>query len=265
MTDLTRPDGDAPRLRAVRDSLIRGVYPVELRAAGESDAPPTLFGHFAVFNRWTKIDSLWEGEFMESIAPGAFAKTIKENGANVRVLFNHGQDSSMGNQVLGSIAELREDYEGAYYEVPLYDGIPELLMSGLRDGQYGASFRFSVMKEAMEQKPKRTDWNPDGIPQRTIQEVDLREFGPVTWPAYPDATAAVRSLTDEFIVRRLVGDPERFQSLMRQFAAATPALSRPGAEAAHSAVREPQPSRWPPVSREAFLGITGSERPSFHP
>jgi phage head maturation protease len=33
---------------------------------------PTVSGHFAVFNRWTEIDSLFEGQFMERFAPGSF-------------------------------------------------------------------------------------------------------------------------------------------------------------------------------------------------
>jgi HK97 family phage prohead protease len=243
-----------------RDTLVRGVFPLELRAV--EGQMPTLCGHFAVFNRWTEINSAWEGRFMESISPGAFRNTFVNNRKNMRVLFNHGKDPSVGDKVLGPIAELREDDEGAYYEVPLYKGIPELIMEGLRDGQYGASFRFSVMKESMNQTPKESDGNPDGLPERTIQEVRLSEFGPVTFPAYADATAGIRSLTDDFIIRQLVGDPERFQSLIKQYVPS--ALSRPGAEATHSAAGEPQPTRWPQVSREDFIhGKTGAGRSPF--
>jgi phage head maturation protease len=35
------------------------------------------------------------------------------------------------------------------------------------------------------------------MPLRTIQEIELFEVGPVTDPAYEDATAALRSLDDE--------------------------------------------------------------------
>src|SRR3990167_4485666 len=51
--------------RPPRDNLVRSVMPgVELRA--EDDAKPTLFGHFAVFDQWTEIDSAFEGHFMRS-------------------------------------------------------------------------------------------------------------------------------------------------------------------------------------------------------
>ena len=251
--------------RLPQESLIRGVFPLELRDSG-GDGMPVLHGHFAVFDRWTEIDSLWEGQFMESISPGAFKKTIQENRANMRVLFQHGKDPAIGDKVLGPITELREDDQGAYYEVQLLDtSYNRDLLPGLQAGLYGASFRFSVMKEALEQRPQRSDWNPEGLPQRKVQEARLREFGPVTWPAYADATAGIRSLTDEFIVRQLVGDPERLQSLLSQHSpAVSSALSRPGAERAHSAVREPQSPSWPSVSREEFiLGKAGTRRSPF--
>src|SRR6266702_2908415 len=85
--------------RPPRDSLIRGVFPLELRSA--ESGMPTLFGHFAVFGRWTEIDSVWEGQFMEQLAPGAFKKTMAENRSNMRVLFNHGKDPAIGDKVLG--------------------------------------------------------------------------------------------------------------------------------------------------------------------
>ena len=31
--------------------------------------------------------------------------------------------------------------------------------------------------------------NPEGLPERVLREVTVMEFGPVTWGAYPDATA----------------------------------------------------------------------------
>jgi len=129
-----------------RDNLIRAVRPgLELRAGEGDDAMPTLVGHFAVFNQWTEIDSFWEGTFMEQLAPGAFAKTFKENRSSIKITLNHGMDV-LGDQILAMPKVLREDDEGAYYEAPLFKGIPELVMEGLRHDAYGASFRFNVMK-----------------------------------------------------------------------------------------------------------------------
>ena len=167
------------------------------RAAGaEGDAPSTLTtltGRFATFNTWAEIDSLFEGHFLERVAPGAFARTFLEDRAAMRVLFQHGRDPSVGSKPLGTIVTLREDAVGAYYEVPLFDSVPALVMDGLRAGQYGASFRFRVDRDELAERPRASAYNPAALPERTILQAHVYEFGPVTFPAYQGATAGVRS------------------------------------------------------------------------
>lgn len=169
----------------------------KLREANPDDEPatsePTLFGHFAVFNEWTEIDSIFEGHFLERIAPGAFKKTLREQAQ--KVTFQHGQDPYLGDKILGKIESLTEDEIGAAYEVPLFRGLPELLMDGLRAGEYGSSFRFRMLREEFDYEPDASDYNPRGLPERTLKEVQVPEFGPVTFPAYASATAGVRAIT----------------------------------------------------------------------
>lgn len=211
-------------LDAPRDDLFRGIAEQpELRADDQADGDGSLMhGHFAVFNRWTEIDSWFEGRFMESLALGAFKKTMKEQRDSIRVQFDHGYDAFVGDSPLGPIDDLREDETGAYYEVPLLDTdynrdrvLPMLqgrLISGEQRGSLlGASFRFRVVRDAWEREPKPSDDNPEGLPERTIKEVRLYEFGPVVFPAYAEATAGVRSLTDHYLQRRLAreGQAER--------------------------------------------------------
>lgn len=158
----------------------------------------TLAGYFAVFNRWTEIDSPFEGRFMERVMPGAFTKTFNENQKGMRVLLNHGKDPSVGMKPLGPIRDLSQDDHGAYYEVDLLDtSYNRDIVPGLEAGQYGASFRFQVMREEYQPKPMRAAHNPNGIPESSITEAKVREFGPVTFPAYADATASLRSINDE--------------------------------------------------------------------
>jgi HK97 family phage prohead protease len=132
-----------------KENLVRAVYPaVELRASEDPEATPVLEGHFAKFNEWTEIDSVWEGRFMERIAPGAFRKTFAENRERIRPLFQHGQDPQVGDKPLGPITELEEDDQGARYKVDLLDtSYNRDLIPGLKAGLYGSSFRFSVVKE----------------------------------------------------------------------------------------------------------------------
>lgn len=206
--------------RPPKENLVRGVLPFD-EIRDSEDGSPTLVGHFAVFDEWTEIRSAWEGHFLERIARGAFKKTIAENRDGMRLLFQHGNDPELGDKPIGRIGELSEDERGAYYEASLYKGLPPLVMEGLRDGQYGASFRFKVMREEFEKRPGESDHNPDGLPERTITEARVSEFGPVTFPAYLAASAGVRSLTDDFIFRTLVGDPDRFAELLQTIAPST--------------------------------------------
>lgn len=209
---------DAPVVsRPPRDNLVRAVRPgIELRA-DSADGMPTLTGHFAVFNEWTEINSLWEGNFLERIMPGAFTKAFQEPArSGIRPLFQHGRDFTVGDKPLGPIEVLREDETGAYYEVPLLDtSYNRDLIPGLRAGLYGASFRFRVTREEFDKKPKASAYNPQGIPERSVRELELYEFGPVTFPAYAGATAGIRSLTDEFALERFAREPGRLQEVLR--------------------------------------------------
>ena len=201
-----------------RDELVRAVFEggVELRSPDDRDGRlGTLAGHFATFNRWTTIDSAFEGKFREQIAPGAFKKTFDENRSSMRALFQHGKDPQVGDKPLGPIEVLREDDVGAYYEVPLLDtSYNRDLIPGLEAGLYGASFRFRVLRQKLEKRPPVSDANRDGLPERTVAEASVKEFGPVTFPAYDGATAGMRSMTDEFIMANLLRDPERLRRLV---------------------------------------------------
>lgn len=153
---------------------------------------PILYGHFIRWNTWTEIDSPFEGRFLERVAPGAISRTIKEDRDSIRVLFDHGHDPTIGKKPLGPLRELSEDSIGAYYEAPLLDTqYNRELLPGLQAGLYGASFRFAVRDEHRDERPARSSHNPGGIPERTIQDMQLSEFGPVVFAAYRTASASV--------------------------------------------------------------------------
>jgi HK97 family phage prohead protease len=201
---------------SVRREAIRAVSRGPQIRAAEDGGMPTLFGHFAVFNRWTEINSWFEGNFLERIAPGSLRKTISENRDKIKALFQHGQDPQIGDKPLGPISDLREDEQGGYYEVPLLDtAYNRDLIPGLEEaGLYGASFRFEVMREEFDEEPDASEHNPRGLPERTIKEIRLHEFGPVTFPAYAEATSGVRSLTDQFLFEQIARDPTEARALL---------------------------------------------------
>ncbi|MDP9145908.1 MAG: phage major capsid protein [Actinomycetota bacterium] len=218
-----------------RENLIRAVYPsVELRANDdEPDGPPMLTGHFAKYNEWAEIDSVFEGRFLERIAPGAFKRTFNNNRDQIRTLFQHGQDPVVGDKPLGAIEVLEEDDEGARYEVALLDtSYNRDLIPGLKAGLYGSSFRFSIPAkgDTWEDHPKKAAHNPEQLPERTITEARVFEFGPVTFPAYHGATAGVRSLTDAYNLKRFVREPDKLAELLD----AIRAEALPGPDESHS-------------------------------
>jgi HK97 family phage prohead protease len=227
---------------APTDNLLRAwVDPeaIEFRAAEEGETGDVMVGHFAVFNRWTKIDSWYEGTFMERMAPGAFIDTLA-SGRAVKVLYDHGADPMIGNKPLGTPRSVKEDRKGVAYEVELFDAsYVNDLKPALRAGQLGASFRFRVTAEEWNNAPKRSTNNPEALPERTITGVELYEFGPVTFPAYAEATAGMRSGTDAFL-DHLMTDPRfvaRFAErtsprVVEHVLSSVPTHGRPDVEAA---------------------------------
>jgi HK97 family phage prohead protease len=178
---------------------------IELRSESQNgnDAASdgtTLFGHYTVWDTWYEVDSIYEGNFMETVARGATKKTTREGRDSMRALFQHGADPIAADKPLGPIDELHEDDVGAYYEVSLLrddDGqVADYIrgiLPGLKANLYGASFRFRAMREEFEHDTEPSDYNPDGLPERTLKEMQVMEFGPVTFPANRSATASVRS------------------------------------------------------------------------
>jgi phage head maturation protease len=197
--------------------VVRSGGGLELR----SDAPPdgslgVLTGRFSEFGRWYKVSSRFEGDFMERVAPGATADTIRDDVSAMRVLFDHGMDAQIGNKVLGPIESLAERSDGPHYEVPLFDtSYNRDLFPGLKAGVYGASMRMRVTSDTWDDEPAASDTNPDGLPERTILQMRVPEFGPVTFGANQGATSGIRSGTDEFYHRLQQVDAPAFEDALR--------------------------------------------------
>lgn len=218
----------------------------------------TLVLRFSRFNVWYEVDSFWEGLFLERTKPGSFKQTIREDREQMRVLFDHGFDMTTGNKVLGPIDDLREDPDSPVGEVPLFDtSYNRDLLPGLRAQVYGSSMRMRVLGETWDDEPGESDHNPKGIPERTITRVRVLEFGPVTFPANPDATAemasaGVRSLTDSFYERLRHRDEPAFEAAVR--AAGRPDFTgRPSARSAGGGDHDAEPGNGeaPAISQAA--------------
>jgi hypothetical protein len=86
----------------------RAEFPATLdyseRAKGDSGEGNgrTLSGHFAVFNRWTEIDSMWEGHFLERDRPRFFQEDLLR-GPRPRCCSSTGGMRTVGDKPLGTI------------------------------------------------------------------------------------------------------------------------------------------------------------------
>lgn len=209
-------------METLRDLDLIRTWHLPVRAAHRDDALGLMEVRFSVFDSWYEINSWYEGRFMERTQRGSFAKTIAESGLRTKVLFNHGHDFHIGEKLLGPVESLSEEGDSPVGIVPLFDtSYNRDLLPGLRAGAYGSSFMFRVMREEWNDEPGRSEHNPEGLPERTITEVRLFEFGPVTWPANPEATAGMRCLsgTDQYYEQLRSRDPQRVESLRSRVSA----------------------------------------------
>jgi HK97 family phage prohead protease len=152
------------------------VRDVEARQA--DDGTMRLSGYAAVFN-----DSSVPLPFKESIAPGAFRKTLTET-PDVRLLVNH-EGLPLARTKNGTLT-LTEDERGLYFNAELADtqearDIHTLIARGDVDQM---SFAFRVIRQK---------WSEDRS-RRVLTEVSLSDgdVSVVTYPAYPTTTVEAR-------------------------------------------------------------------------
>ncbi len=158
-----------------------------LRADAAGDGL-TLEGYAAVFNSPTLIND-WDGEYEETIAPGAFKRTI--NARTPVLQFDHGQHPVLGSIPIGAVESLAEDTRGLFVRARLFDNWMTEPVRQAIDAKAidGMSFRFQVVQD-QRTEPK----NAGELRTRLIKEVRLFELGPVVFPAYSDTSVSLRSL-----------------------------------------------------------------------
>ncbi|BCB04748.1 HK97 family phage prohead protease [Bacillus sp. KH172YL63] len=159
---------------------------------GTGSESVVISGYAAVFNSKTSIGDFFE----EVIAPGAFARTISENG-DIRALFNHNWDHVLGRTRNGTL-KVEEDNRGLKFEVELPNtSLARDLAESMRRGDINqCSFGFWATGET---------WDYSVEPAvRTLNEVELYEISVVSIPAYEDTEVALRSKEiDEQVEKRI--------------------------------------------------------------
>ena len=157
---------------------------VEVRDASNDNSGKAA-GYAAVFNS----DSVDLGGFIERIAPGAFSRSLADAASgkvNIFALWSHDNALPLGSTGGSKKLTLSEDERGLAFELNTARFTPAQL-DALEDGELRMSFGFAVRDQEWRE-------DDDGSILRTLKDVDLLEVSFVINPAYPDTSAAKRSL-----------------------------------------------------------------------
>ncbi len=158
----------------------------EVRA--ESDGEKKyLTGYAAKFG--TRSENL--GGFRETISPKAFDRALAER-QDVRALVNHDASKVLGRSAAGTL-ELSTDGTGLRYRVllPNTSYANDLHESVKRGDVTQSSFGFVTKRDSWGDDPEARDGEPCTL--RELQDVDLFDVSPVTFPAYQDTEVKARS------------------------------------------------------------------------
>lgn len=198
----------------------------------DEDGSETIDSMVVPFNEWIEVDSVFEGNFVERFAPGSLKKTLRENMRRIRVYFEHGFSKLYDSQPIADLQRAWEEPDAAWFTATLLDGLPDVLLSGLRRGLYGASIGAQIVKVETNENPEPSDHNPKGLEERTYTEVQAHDFSITPRPAYASTSVSLRSITDELAVEQFLQHHrggERLLEILREIQEAEPTHLEPTA------------------------------------
>lgn len=157
---------------------------IEIRAEISENGNKVITGIIPYNKRSVELSDWWNGDFIEQLAPGCFAKTLGDK-AEVKALRNHNDTEILGNTKSGTL-QLTDTETGLVCRcvLPHTSYADDLFESTTRGDVTTMSFGMIVYSETWKEEE-------DGKPSlRTINSAKLDEvsFG-VTYPAYPDTNA----------------------------------------------------------------------------
>lgn len=158
---------------------------VQLRAAGPKGAKAG--GYALMFNK--RSSNL--GGFVEQVAPSFVDETLSK-GLDVLGRYQHDSNMLIGRTTSGTL-RLAKDGVGMDYEADLPDTTYARDLQTLleRGDVTGSSFAFRLSVEG-----DSWGFTESGFPERTLLNGIIVDVAPVVTPAYPDATAGLRSLAE---------------------------------------------------------------------
>jgi hypothetical protein len=156
--------------------------PVEARARESR----RIGGYAAVFNKQSRN----LGGFVEVVDPGFFNKSRGDGWPDVLARYNHNDNMLLGTARSGTL-RLNVDSTGLDYEVDVPESRADVFELVTRGDVTQSSFAFRVFED---------EWGTSDqeYPMRRLIAGQLVDVAPVNTPAYPDATAGLRSLAAKF-------------------------------------------------------------------
>ena len=153
----------------------------------------TVRGYVNVTGRDSRVLRDAQGDFVEQITPGAFAKALKDGGP-VELRFDH--QKVLDSTESGNIS-LREDAIGLMADAVVTD--PEVIAAADRGELRGWSFGFVKKADRWKQE--------DDVRRRFVDEMELREVSILDkTPAYPATSIETRD--DGEILLEFRGDAD---------------------------------------------------------
>lgn len=143
------------------------------------------------------------GGFREFVRPGAFQRSL-DSAPDVRALIDHNPSLILGRTVSGTL-KLESDAIGLKVTIdpPDTQYAADLMAVMSRGDVSQMSFAFTTSEDS---------WDlVDGQRVRSLLAVELHDVSVVTYPAYPDTTVAVRSLS--VYTRDALASARRFREL----------------------------------------------------
>jgi uncharacterized protein len=164
----------------------RFVKGAQVRAEGDGH----IVGHAAVFDEEYVLWEMPGYRVVETVKPGTFSRALKEK-QDVRCLFNHDPNHLLGRTAAGTM-KLKQDDQGLYFDcTPPDTQLGRDVVTLVKRGDVtGGSFAFTVTAETVREE------KIDGTTIRTrqIEDVDLYDASPVTYPAYTGTDVNARTM-----------------------------------------------------------------------
>lgn len=175
-------------MRETRQLVRRSIRPElsQVRAETENDKK-VLTGYAVVWNSMSLELDEGNGPFKERVLPNAFTESLQVR--DLVMLGHHDEKIVIGRISAGTLRAVEDDHGLRVLNYPPESPNGQNIYVAVARGDLKSmSFGFYVVEER---------WvDEDGMRVREIVKADLDEVSVVVWPAYPESSIKVRSLTD---------------------------------------------------------------------